>query len=167
MMLLFTSTSLFVHKYMIIFSKKTNLIVMITLYLFPLTLKKTVETFWDSRRLNVLKVAGNNISVIDNCALCNTSLVELDLSSNAMTDVNENMFSWVSIISEIHSSINSMFKRPYNVNYTHVLFCIWPFRIQDRWSCWACQIIGSKWITLRHCSRNCPILKLLIWLHLI
>ena len=54
-----------------------------------------VETFDDSRRLHVLKLSGNNISVIDNCALCNTSLVELDLSSNAMTDINENMFNWV------------------------------------------------------------------------
>ena len=57
-----------------------------------------VVTFDDSRRLNVLKLAKNNISAIDNCALCNTSLVELDLSSNAMTDINENMFGWVSLL---------------------------------------------------------------------
>ena len=63
-----------------------------------LILASKVETFYDSRRLNVLKLEGNNISVIDNCALCNTSLVELDLSSNAMTDINENMFGWVSHI---------------------------------------------------------------------
>ena len=55
------------------------------------------ETFHDSRRLHILKLAGNNISSIDNCALCNTTLEELDVSSNAMTDINENMFSWVNI----------------------------------------------------------------------
>ena len=57
----------------------------------------SAETFHDSRRLHILKLAGNNISSIDNCALCNTTLEELDVSSNAMTDINENMFSWVNI----------------------------------------------------------------------
>jgi hypothetical protein len=64
-------------------------------YYFLLLSYKQVETFHDSRRLHVLKLSGNNISVIDNCALCNTTLQELDLSSNAMTDINEDMFNWV------------------------------------------------------------------------
>ena len=62
---------------------------------FFLLSSKQVETFHDSRRLHVLKLSGNNISEIDNCAFCNTTLEELDISSNAMTDINENMFSWV------------------------------------------------------------------------
>ena len=44
----------------------------------------------------MLRLSGNNISLIDNGALWNTTLEELDVSGNAMTDINENMFDWVS-----------------------------------------------------------------------
>lgn len=65
------------------------------------------QQFDHMRLLKHLNVASNNISSIDDCTLCNTSIQVLDMSSNAMRQLNIHMVPYdVRSLLELHLSGN-------------------------------------------------------------
>lgn len=57
--------------------------------------------FYKNNLLKVLILSRNNVTTIDNCVFCNTSLQTLNLAHNKMAHINELMVHWVNYSSEL------------------------------------------------------------------